>query len=100
MPTQAVDLLDSVRIKWIAIAIGLERVIMKQNKMVGYFVSDQQSAFYQSSSFSKVIQFVQNNPNLAIMKEKNTRNGLRLIITFNGIHSIERALQSLAYFKL
>jgi len=95
LPIQAVDLLDSVRIKWMAISMGLERVIMKQNKMVGYFVSDQQSAFYQSPSFSKVIQFVQNNPNLAIMKEKNTRNGLRLIITFDGINTIKKALQSL-----
>ncbi len=95
LPIQAVDLLDSVRIKWLAIAIGLERVIMKQNRMVGYFVADQQSSFYQSPSFEKVIQFVQNNPTLALMKEKNTRNGLRLIITFDKINSIKKALQSL-----
>jgi len=95
IPIQAIDLLDSVRIKWMAIAMGLERVIMKQNKMVGYFVADQQSAFYQSPSFTKVLQFVQNNPNLAKMKEKNTRNGLRLIITFDRISTVKKALQSL-----
>src|SRR5690606_40556525 len=50
MPKQAEDLLNSVRIKWIAISIGLERLVMKQKKMVGYFVADQQSAFYQSAA--------------------------------------------------
>ena len=57
LPIQAIDLLNSVRIKWIAIAIGLERVIMKQGKLVGYFVTDQESSFYQSPIFSKIIQF-------------------------------------------
>jgi len=30
------------------------------------------------------------------MKEKNTRNGLRLIITFENITTINKALQSLS----
>lgn len=100
LPTQAVDLLDSMRIKWIAISMGLERVIMKQNRMVGYFVADQQSAFYQSESFTRVLAFVQSNSSFVKMKEKNTRNGLRLIITFEGINTIKKALQSLEPFKL
>jgi len=100
LPTQAVDLLNSVRIKWIAIAMGLERVIMKQGKMVGYFVADQQSAFYQSNNFSKVLTFAQNNSELVKMKEKNTRKGLRLIITFDQIKTIKKALEALVHFKL
>ena len=96
LPIQAIDLLNSVRIKWIAIAIGLERVIMKQGKLVGYFVTDQESSFYQSPIFSKIIQFAKINPSLVQMKEKNTRNGLRLIITFENITTINKALQSLS----
>ena len=76
--------------------MGLERVIMKQRKMVGYFVDDQESSFYQSPTFSKVIQYVQNNSRLVKMKEKQTRNGLRLIITFEHITNINKALQSLS----
>lgn len=97
LPIEAIDLLDSVRIKWLAISLGLERVIMKKNRMIGYFVSDQESLFYQSTVFGNVIQFVQNNPNLATIKEKNTRNGLRLIITFEEITTTNKALTSLAY---
>ena len=96
LPIQAVDLLNSVRIKWIAIAIGLERIIMKQGKLIGYFVADQESSFYKSPVFSKVIQYAQNHPDLVKMKEKNTRNGLRLIITFDNITTINKALQSLS----
>lgn len=99
LPKEAEDLLNSVRIKWIAISMGLERLIMKKKKMVGYFVADQESAFYQSSSFSKVLQYVQIHPQKVTMKEKQTRNGLRLILTFEGISSVDKALFALEPFK-
>ncbi|MDY8136972.1 transcription-repair coupling factor [Aquimarina sp. 2201CG5-10] len=95
LPDQAVDLLDSVRIKWIAKTIGIEKIIMKQNKLIGYFISDQQSGFYQSPAFSKVLQYVQQNTRICKMKEKNTRNGLRLLLTFDNINGVEKALKVL-----
>ncbi|MBQ4818949.1 transcription-repair coupling factor [Aquimarina sp. MMG016] len=95
LPDQAIDLLNSVRIKWIATSIGIEKVIMKQNKLIGYFISDQQSNFYQSPAFSKVLQFVQQNPDKCKMKEKQTRNGLRLLLTFENINSVNSALKVL-----
>ena len=95
LPVPAVDLLNSVRIKWIASKIGLERIIMKQNKLIGYFIADQQSSFYQTNTFTKVLQYVQTHPNACKMKEKKTRNGLRLLLTFERINSIEKALKAL-----
>src|SRR5699024_125838 len=95
LPTQAVDLLNSIRIKWIARKIGLERVIMKRGKLIGYFIANQDSRFYQTASFSKVLQYVQTHPMLCKMKEKETRNGLRLLIRFEDINSIAQALQVL-----
>ncbi len=99
LPKQAEDLLNSVRIKWLAISMGLERVVMKQKKLVGYFVADQQSAFYQSPSFTKVLQYVQTHPQKVTMKEKQTRNGLRLLLTFEGISSVDKALRALEPFS-
>src|SRR5690606_31932587 len=98
LPKQAKDLLNSVRIKWIAISMGLERVMMKNKKMVGYFVTDQQSGFYQSPAFTKVLQYVQIYPQKVTMKEKETRNGLRLLLTFDGVNSVNKALQVLEPF--
>ncbi len=96
LPTQVSDLLDSVRLKWIATKMGVDKLIMKQGKLIGYFIQDQQSGFYQSDDFSKVLQFVQMNASKCKMKEKKTRNGLRLLITFENIQSTQQALNSLS----
>ncbi|ULC59851.1 transcription-repair coupling factor [Flaviramulus sp. BrNp1-15] len=95
LPKQVTDLLNSVQIKWLATKIGFEKIIMKQGKLIGYFINDQQSRFYQSSNFTKVLQFVQSHPNACKMKEKQTRNGLRLMLTFNNIKSVKQALNAL-----
>ncbi len=92
LPTQVVDLLDSVRLKWIAIKLGIEKVIMKNGKLTGYFINDQQSRFYQSTNFNKLLKYVQQNPRAGKMKEKQTRKGLRLLLTFENIKTVEQAL--------
>ena len=95
LPKQVTDLLNCVQIKWIASKVGFEKIIMKHGKFVGYFLNDQQSRFYQSSNFTRVLQFVQSNPNICKMKEKQTRNGLRLLLTFESIKSVNQALIAL-----
>jgi transcription-repair coupling factor (superfamily II helicase) len=95
MPTQVVDLLNSVRIKWVAKELGLERIILKQNRLIGYFIADQQSGFYQTSNFTKVLTSLKQNSKTCVMKEKQTKNGLRLLITFIHINSVEKALSVL-----
>ena len=93
MPKPAIALLNSVRIKWKATSIGLERLLMKQGKMIGYFIGDQQSSFYQSNRFIKVMQFAQHNGNICKIKEKETKTGLKLLITFENVKSINKALE-------
>ena len=63
--------------------------------MIGYFVSDQQSQFYQTEAFGKTLKYVQQNPTTVVMKEKQTNNGLRLLITFIRIDSVKKALEIL-----
>ncbi|MHB0755198.1 transcription-repair coupling factor [Polaribacter sp. M15] len=92
IPTKVEDLLDSVRIKWLAKDLGLEKIILKQKRMIGYFVSDQQSDFYQTEAFSRMLKYVQHNPKSCVMKEKQTKSGLRLMITFIKINSVKTAL--------
>ena len=93
LPKPAIALLNSVRIKWKATAMGLERLLMKQGKMIGYFIGDQQSNFYQSNRFIKVMQFAQHNGNICKIKEKETKSGLKLLITFENVKSINKALE-------
>ncbi|MFV8358957.1 transcription-repair coupling factor [Flavobacterium sp. LS1P3] len=93
MPPRAKALMNSIRIKWIATRIGIEKLVMKQGKMIGYFISDQQSDYYQSNRFHKVLQFVQKHPNLCKMKEKQTPAGLRLLLTFDNVKNTRTALE-------
>ncbi len=95
LPTQVVDLLNSVKLKWIATKLGIEKVILKQGRLIGYFINDQQSRFYQSPNFTRLLQYVQQNPRACKMKEKQTRNGLRLLLTFENIKTVEQALNVL-----
>ncbi|NNK11691.1 MAG: transcription-repair coupling factor [Flavobacteriaceae bacterium] len=95
LPESVEDLLNSVRIKWFAGKIGIEKVVMKKGKFLGYFVSDQQSAFYQSAAFTKVLQYVQAHAGICRIKEKQTRNGLRLLLIFENVHSTTKALDVL-----
>ena len=95
LPIQAVDLLDSVRLKWFAKQLGLEKIVLKQKRMIGYFISNQQSEFYQTKAFTKVLTYVQQNATTSVIKEKQTKIGLRLLITFIKIDSVETALKRL-----
>ncbi|MFY8066468.1 MAG: transcription-repair coupling factor [Flavobacterium sp.] len=99
LPKEAKALLNSIRIKWIAIHMGIEKIIMKQGKMIGYFVGDQQSDYYNSKQFRHMLQFVQQHGNICKMKEKDTKNGLRLLITFENVKSINRALEFMELMK-
>ena len=94
-PTQVEDLLNSVRIKWIATGIALEKVVLKKGILMGYFISDQESAFFQSPEFSNVLSYVQQHNEICRLKEKQTRNGLRLLLIFDHIQSVNKALEVL-----
>jgi transcription-repair coupling factor (superfamily II helicase) len=95
VPNQVKDLLDSVRIKWLAKELGLEKIILKQKRMMGYFVANQQSEFYHTEAFSRMLKYVQQNSKSCVMKEKETKNGLRLLITFIRIDTVKIALEIL-----
>jgi transcription-repair coupling factor (superfamily II helicase) len=99
LPKEAKALLNSIRIKWIATHMGIEKIIMKQGKLIGYFVGDQQSDYYNSKQFRHMLQFVQQHGNICKMKEKDTKNGLRLLITFENVKSINRALEFMEMMK-
>jgi len=76
----------------------LDKIVLKSGKLIGYFIADQQSDFYQSATFTKVLQFTQAYASICKMKEKQTRNGLRLLLVFDQITSIEKALKALQPF--
>ena len=95
IPAEGEELLSTLRLKWLASKMGLERLIIKNKKCVGYFLSDQQSDFYQSPLFNQILVGVQKQPNKYSIKEKQTRNGLRLLLVLDQVHTVEKLLEQL-----
>ncbi len=95
LPEEAQDLLDSVRIKWVATKIGLEKVVMKKGKLTGFFISDQQSPFFQSPAFGRVLQFVQENAYRVQLKEKKSTKGLRLLLKSDDANTVQDVVRLL-----
>lgn len=77
MPEQVVELLDSFKLRWMAQEVGLEKLVLKSNKMIGYFIANPQSAFYDSERFQDILSLIQSGKSGAKLSEKNDR--LRII---------------------
>jgi len=91
LPNQVEELLDTMRLKWVALQIGLERILLKNNLLRVYFISDPQHSYYQSTKFSKVLQFVQSHSNICKMKEEKEK----LTLSFSKIATIHEAIEIL-----
>jgi transcription-repair coupling factor (superfamily II helicase) len=91
IPAVVHELIKSIELRWMAKEIGFEKLVIKSNKMIGYFVAQQDSPYYQSSHFTKVLNFIQTNPQDAKMNERN--NKLRLI--FDDVKSISKSIANL-----
>jgi transcription-repair coupling factor (superfamily II helicase) len=91
IPAIVDELLQSIRLRKKAQAIGFVRLVIKSEKMIGYFNENPQHFYYQSPQFTAVLNYIQTNPKGVKISEKN--NKLRLI--FDGIDSIDKAYDAL-----
>lgn len=79
LPIEVENLFEIVRIRWMAESLGFEKLTIKDNIIKGYFVSSQQTAYYQSEKFGKIIDFVRLNPKKVQLKQLKEK--LQLIFT-------------------
>ena len=88
IPPEVEKLLHTIRLRWIAKDLGFEKIILKTNRMIAYFVTNPKSFFFQSEQFGVILKFIQLNPKVCKMKEKNNK----LSLIFEKINTIEMAL--------
>jgi transcription-repair coupling factor (superfamily II helicase) len=88
IPPQVNDLLNTMRLQWLGKSIGFEKISLKKNVLRGYFITDQQSPYFETEAFRNVLRFVQANPRRTNLKE--VKNTLRLSI--EGVNSIDQAV--------
>ena len=94
VPLETLELIESVRLKWIAKKLGIERLIIKNGNCLCFFISNQKSAFYQSEEFNYIINQIQKKSDRLALKEKITPDRPRLILSINNIKDI-KSLKSL-----
>ena len=89
MPQEVEDLIETIRLRWVTREIGFEKLILKSDKMIASFVSKQESPYYQSDAFTRVLNYLKMHPKNSKMYEKN--GSLRM--SFTGVHSVQDAIQ-------
>lgn len=78
LPSEAEELLQVVQLRWLAQRTGVEKIILKNNTLITYFVSNPESLFYRSPVFTRVILNIQRNPKLFRMRQDKERLSLRV----------------------
>jgi transcription-repair coupling factor (superfamily II helicase) len=91
IPPPASALLDVVRIKWIAVALGIEKILLKNNLLIAYFISDPASGFYRSPLFVSIMNFVNNHQKRMSVKQKESK----LSLTITNIETVKSAIEVL-----
>ena len=96
LPPQLVQLTYVVRLRWEAIRLGFERIVLKNNIMLVYFVSNQHSSYYSSPLFASVLNYINaSHGNMAVSEQ----NG-KLILKIRGINTIEKGYNVVFKMKM
>ena len=89
LPAPSEELLKVVQLRWLAQRTGVEKIVLKKNILITYFVSNPESPFYSSEKFKEVIRNIQANPGIFRMREDQEKLSLRS----DHVNSVEEAYQ-------
>ena len=96
LPPQAEELLQSIVLRRTAQKIGFEKLVLKQGKFVGYFISNPQSLYYQSTQFTHILQLLQNQPHFGQLRE----HGNKLSLIVQKVHHVGEAMEVLEKLEI
>ncbi|MGM0473476.1 MAG: transcription-repair coupling factor [Bacteroidota bacterium] len=91
LPPPSEELLDVVKLRWLARRIGVEKIVLKKSTMITYFVSNPESPFYRSSRFEEVVRNIQAHPGIFRMREDQDKLSLRV----DHVEHISEAIRTL-----
>ena len=87
VPKEGKELIRVVRLRRMAKALGMEKVILKKGQMSIFLVADPESPYYESEAFDKLLGFIQKHPRECTLREQN---GKRSIVIKN-VPTVETA---------
>jgi len=93
-PDEVNDLIETVKLRWEAERLGMEKLTLKNNTMKGYFNSENDD-YFKSDTFGKIIQYLQQNSQKTRLKDHKQKP----IIIFAEVISIQQAISILSSIK-
>ena len=91
LPIETVNLLESVKLKWIGKELGFRKIVLKNKKMLCYFIKDHKNNFFKQKTFDRIMQNINKVNDCKIQQLE--KNGLKnLYVVFEKIDSIDKAL--------
>ena len=94
LPTVAEELLQVVPLRILGKQLGCERIMLKQDRMFLYFVGNDDSPYYQSDIFGRIIDFATQNVRRCNLREQSGKRSM-VIIDISTVQEAVRVLQSI-----
>jgi len=91
LPQETEDLIDTIRLRWLAEFLGMEKIVLKGGKLIAAFIANEDSAFFQGATFARILNYLKNHAKDTKMYQRN--GALRMSI--EGIQSTLAALRLL-----
>ena len=98
VPQPVYALFDGLRLRNIAVQLGFEKIILKQQTMRCFFPSNMESAYFDSPLFAGIIGYVSRNQQRCQVKE-TAKNLILTVRAVNGLGEALRMLQQVASWK-
>jgi len=97
IPQEGLDLIQVVRLRWLAKAYGIERLVLKNEKWIAYLVGNTQSPYYQSDIFGKILAYMAQNPRRCQLKEHNSKRSVVIepVRTIHEAYSVMEAIDKM-----
>ncbi len=86
-PPETENLFTLVRLRWLAAKVGFERLTLKNERMIGYFISSDNSPYFQSNAFGKVLCYLQHHAARTKLRETGDRRS----ILFSDVKTVKTA---------
>ncbi|MBP5505370.1 MAG: transcription-repair coupling factor [Bacteroidales bacterium] len=91
VPPQLEELINIVRLRQIAMELGFEKIILKNGGMLAYFVSKQESSYYNSRIFGAVLDHIQHSGrNYQLVQRPNA-----LFVKCENVTTVKKAVELL-----
>ena len=98
LPEPAEELLEVVRLRWLCCRLGVEKILLKGERMTMYLVQHKE-AYWQSEIFGKIVQYAVMRPERCSLHEERDKKGIptgRRYVTITNVKTIAGAIRLLS----